>query len=82
MTKEQIKTELILGNESARSRMNSNGRSMLNRGRVSTPEELIEGIEKVTLADIRYFAKRYLDLNNCSLSFVGNLGDIDIKQIS
>ena len=43
MTKEQIKTELILGNESAKSRMNANGKSLMNRGRITPIEELIEG---------------------------------------
>ena len=48
MTKEQIKTELILGSESAKSRMNSNGKSIINRGRIITLEEMIGGIESVT----------------------------------
>lgn len=82
MTKEQIKTELILGNENAKSRMNSNGKSMLNRGRIAPLQELLEGIEKVTLTDVREFANRYLDLSKSSLSLVGNLKDIDLKAIS
>lgn len=81
MTKEQIKTELILGNESAKSRMNSNGKSLLNRGKIVTMEELIEGIEKVTLGDIKDFANRYLDRQTCSISLVGNLKEIDMKAL-
>ena len=34
MTKEQIKTELILGNEGAKNRMNANAKSMMSRGRL------------------------------------------------
>ncbi|WP_197662541.1 M16 family metallopeptidase [Mobilitalea sibirica] len=79
MTKEQIKTEIILGSESAKSKMNSNGKSMLNRGRVTPMEELIEGINRVSISDIKEFANRYLDLNKCSLSVVGNINDIDLK---
>ncbi len=81
MTKEQIKTELILGSESAKSRMNSNGKSMLNRGRVSTLEELIEGINKVSLADLKDFANHYLDLGDCSYSLVGNMKGLDLKEL-
>ena len=79
MTKEQIKTELILGNESAKSRMNSNGKSILNRGRIVTIEELIEGIEKVSLENVIQFASKYFNLQNASVSLVGNMKDIDLK---
>jgi predicted Zn-dependent peptidase len=81
MTKEQIKTELILGNESARSRMNSNGKAMLNRGRIVTIDELISGIEKVSLSKIVDFANQYLDLHTASISLVGNLKEIDMKAL-
>lgn len=74
MTKEQIKTELILGSEGARHRMNSNGKSMLLRGRLVPLSELIEGIEGVSLEDVKKFANQYLDLSKSSLSLVGNLG--------
>ena len=73
MTKEQIKTELILGNEGARSRMNANGKSMLNRGRLVPLSELLTGIDKVSLEDVKDFANRYLNLSDSSLSLVGNL---------
>lgn len=73
MTKEQIKTELILGNEGARSRMNANGKSMLLRGRLVALGELLEGIDRVSLEDVQTFANKYLDISNSSLSLVGNL---------
>ncbi|MDD3173634.1 MAG: pitrilysin family protein [Herbinix sp.] len=81
MTKEQIKTELILGNESAKSRMNSNGKSMINRGRIVPVEELIEEIEKVTLLEITDFANNYFDLKKASISLVGNLKEMDLKVL-
>lgn len=73
MTKEQIKTEIILGNEGAKSRMNSNGKSILNRGRLVSINELIDKIDKVSLEDVIAFADSYLDLSNSSLSLVGNI---------
>ena len=79
MTKEQIKTELILGSESAKSRMNSNGKALLNRGRLLPIEELIEGIDKVSLTNIIDFANRYFNMASASVSLVGNLKDVDMK---
>ncbi len=81
MTKEQIKTELILGSESAKSRMNSNGKSMMNRGRIASLDELIEGINRVDLKDLKEFANRYLDLDRCSYSLVGNTKEINLKDL-
>jgi predicted Zn-dependent peptidase len=81
MTKEQIKTELILGNESAKSRMNANGKALLNRGRLVSMEELLEGINKVDLDHIIEFANTYFNMSSASISLVGNLKDIDLKAI-
>lgn len=82
MTKEQIKTELILGSESAKSRMNSNGKSMINRGKIVSIDEVLSGIESVTLEAVHEFAKRYFDLSKASISLVGNLKEIDLKKIA
>ena len=79
MTKEQIKTELILGNESAKSRMNSNGKALLNRGRLMPIEELMEGINRVSRDNIIGFANQYLNPAMASVSLVGNLKDVDLK---
>ena len=73
MTKEQIKTELILGREGARNRMNANGKSMLFRGSLVPLGELIEGVEGVSLEDVKSFANRYMDISHSSLSLVGNI---------
>lgn len=81
MTKEQIKTEMILGSESAKSRMNSNGKSMLNRGRIASLEELVAGIDRVNLEDVKEFANKYLDMERSSISLVGNLKEVDLKQL-
>ena len=81
MTKEQIKTELILGSESARSRMNSNGKSIINRGRIITLEEMIGGIESVTIGSVLDFANRYFDPKTASVSLVGNLKEFDLKVL-
>jgi len=81
MTKEQIKTELILGNESVKSRMNTNGKAMMNRGRIITMEEMINGINIVSLEAIKDFANKYFNMQTGSISLVGNLKEIDIKAL-
>lgn len=81
MTKEQIKTELILGNESAKARMNANGKSIMNRGRIISMEEIIEEIDKVSLEKVRDFANQYFDISKASISLVGNLKEIDLDTI-
>lgn len=82
MTKEQIKTEIILGNESAKSIMSANGKSMLNRGRIVPIEELIDGIDKVTQKDILDYANNYFDIKNASISIVGRLEEIDLNSLA
>lgn len=81
MTKEQIKTELVLGSESAKSRMNSNGKSMVYRGRIVPLEEIVNGIEGVTREEILDFTNRYFDFKTASLSLVGNLKSFDLKSL-
>jgi len=73
MTKEQIKTELILGNEGAKNRMNANAKSMMSRGRLVSINELIVKINSVTLENVLDFVNRYLDISNSSMSLVGNI---------
>lgn len=77
MTKEQIKTELIMGNESAKNRMNSNGKSILLRDYIIPLDETISKINNVTRDEITDFARKYLNKENCSLSLVGNLEGIE-----
>ena len=77
MTKEQLKTEIILGSESAKNRMNANAKSLLYKGKIVPVEELVEGINAVTLEDVKNFANHYLDLTKCSVSLVGNISDVD-----
>lgn len=83
MTKEQIKTELIMGNESAKNRMNSNGKSIMMRDEIIPLETTISKINEVSKEQIMEFTKKYLVKENCSFSLVGNLENVDkLKYIS
>lgn len=81
MSKEQIKTELIMGDESAKNRMNSNGKSILFRGKIIPLEETLDKINQVTLEQVKEFANKYLNKENCSISLVGNLDNVDKMKI-
>jgi len=80
MTKEQIKTELIMGNESAKNRMNSNGKSIMFKEDITPLKETIRKVNEVTGEEITAFAKKYLIKENCSFSLVGNIENIDITK--
>ncbi|WFR54878.1 pitrilysin family protein [Anaerocolumna sp. AGMB13025] len=83
MSKEQIKTELIMGNESAKNRMNSNGKSILLKDYIIPLEETIHKVNEVTQEEIIAFARKYLVKENCSISLVGNLENVDqLKLLS
>ncbi|WP_066720531.1 M16 family metallopeptidase [Clostridium sp. Marseille-P299] len=69
--KAQVITEFIMSSESAKSRMNSNAKSLMIRGRIRTLDEALEGLKKVTLEDINLFAKQILDMEKLSICLVG-----------
>lgn len=77
MAKEQIKTELIMGNESAKNRMNSNGKSILFKDYITPLDEVIEKLNMVSNEEIITFSNKYLNPDGCSFSLVGNLENID-----
>lgn len=77
MAKEQIKTELIMGSESAKNKMNSNGKSILFKGYITPLEEIIEKLNQVSNRDMITFANKYLKKELASFSFVGNLQNIE-----
>ncbi|MCE5344583.1 MAG: insulinase family protein [Eubacteriales bacterium] len=58
--KAQLKGGFVLGLESSSGRMQSIGRSMLLLNRLQSPEEILEKIEAVTLADVHRVAREVL----------------------
>lgn len=71
----QLRTEMIMGSESARNRMEHNAKSMLMHQRIIPLEETVEKLSKVTAKDIRTFAEQYLDMDRCSICIVGDIKD-------
>lgn len=69
----QLRTEMIMGNESARNRMEQNAKSLLMHGRVVPLEETIEKLSEVTTEEMQAFAAEYLNMDRCSLCLVGEI---------
>jgi predicted Zn-dependent peptidase len=86
-TKAQIKGGLYLGLESVSSRMSRLGKTELTYNRVLLPEEVVEKLEKVTLADVLRVVRRLWQKDKISIMTLGPSGhevvlsDI-LKQIS
>ncbi len=69
--KEQLKGGFVLGLESAGARMTRNGRILLLNGKVLTVDQVIEGINNVTDAEINENIKYMFNNENLSASAVG-----------
>ena len=61
MAKEQMKANYIFGQENVATRMFANGKNLTLLDRIFSPEEVIEGIDKVTLSDIDNIKKIICD---------------------
>ena len=63
---------MILGNESPQARMDNLAKSVLCYGRVISPEETLEGLDRVTEADISAFMEQWADVEQASVCIMGN----------
>ncbi|MCL2766411.1 MAG: insulinase family protein [Peptococcaceae bacterium] len=76
--KDQIKGNLLLSLESVSSRMSRLGKSQLYLGRVISPDEVVEKLNKVSLADIQELAKSMLSPDKFSMATIGPWNDSDL----
>lgn len=74
-SKEQLKGNYILGLESTSSRMTSIGKSELLLGKITSPQEVLDKIDNVSLNDIERVIKKVFDNSKYSITFVGNIKD-------
>ncbi len=72
-SKEQLKGNYILGLESTNSRMNSIGKAELLLGRINTPEEVLEKMDRITMENVREIIDLVFNYEKLSISAVGNL---------
>lgn len=79
--KQLLKTDLIIGNESTKSKIYNNGKTYLMKGYLKSIDEVLDDIYKVTCEDVQAFAKRYLRWDQKSISLVGNITEDEIAFI-
>lgn len=80
-TKEQLKSNYIMGLESTGSRMSSIGKSQLILNRIKTPDEIIESLDAVSQDKITKLIDKIFDFSKTSLSIVGKIDNINLKEI-
>lgn len=79
--KKQMKTELILSEESSSAMMNANAKSYMTLGYVEDLDAILECIHKVTLEDIHTSIEKYMKIDTCSISLVGNTTEAQGKEL-
>lgn len=79
--KAQIKSNLIIGYENMNNRMSNYGKSKLVMGHIKTQEEIIKGINDVTVNALMSMAKTMFEDATLSLSLVGHLDSIDLEGV-
>ncbi len=78
--KDQLKGNLLLSLENVNTRMSRLGKSQLYLGKVVTPEEIVEKIEKVTLEEIQSLARERFIPENFALASVGPWDDCELLE--
>ena len=78
--REQAKANVLMGLESTQARMSHAGNSMLLRGKVSSPDEILAAYDAVTAQQVRDLAGEVLDFSQASLSAVGRIRTGDAYQ--
>lgn len=71
--REQAKANVLMGLESTQARMSHAGNSMLLRGKVSSPDEILAAYDAVTAHQLRDLAGEVLDFSRASVSAVGRV---------
>ncbi|WP_300280106.1 M16 family metallopeptidase [Peptacetobacter sp.] len=70
-SKEQLKGEFMLGMESNESRMETIGKSMLITGKVETMEDVVNGLNSITMEDINRVIDEVVNINKMGVCVVG-----------
>ena len=77
--KNQIKARLLYQDESLQSIMMSNALDLFNKEQIETKQQYMEKIDKITVADIKRFAKRILLENEFLVCATGK--DVTTKDL-
>lgn len=80
-TKEQIKSNMIIGLESMNARMSNYGKSTLIYNRIKSQDEIIDNINAVTVEDLDDFYRNLIDYNQMSIAITGPLEEMNVEGI-
>ena len=78
--KDQVKGSLMLGLESSTSRMANLARQEMYFDRFFSLDEIIQGIEKVTVEDMAAMARELFDPEKIAVTVLGNLNGMKISR--
>lgn len=79
--KEQLKGNYILGLENVSSRMQSIGRSMLLKGRVRTPEQITERIERIDAKNVSECVNALFNYDKMASAVIGNIDKTSVYSL-
>jgi len=74
-TQEQLKSTVLMGLEGTTSRMSAIARNELTYGRYIPEDEIVAGLDAVTLEDVTTLARETLDFGRMTFAAVGNIGE-------
>ncbi|MCL1786537.1 MAG: insulinase family protein [Defluviitaleaceae bacterium] len=80
-SKEQLKSNFLLSLESAASRMNSIGRTMLMLNKTLTPDELVSKIDAISMDGFYHVCEKIFKMDQVSISLVGKGMKEDAVQV-
>ena len=80
-TKEQLKSNYIMGLESTSNRMSSIGRSKVLVNKIKTPDEIRQEVDLIKKEDIDYLIDKVFNMDKMSISLVGKVDDIKIEKL-
>ncbi|MCI5480022.1 MAG: insulinase family protein [Lachnospiraceae bacterium] len=70
--KHELRSELIIGNESTQSRMDNNAKSLMSYGKIISLDETVDQLMRVTREEICDFMQQWADPDNSSICVMGN----------
>lgn len=80
-TKEQIKSNYIMGMESIAQRRGNLGMKKILLDKVESIDEMISKIDKVNKTDVDNLIEAIFDMSKLSISIIGRVNDIDLESI-
>jgi predicted Zn-dependent peptidase len=70
--KYELRSEMIIGNESTQARMDNNAKAMLSYGKIIPLDENVRCLMEVSEGDIYNFMDQWLDIDRSSICVMGN----------